>query len=149
MNFETIDWEAEALRVSRAFEVEEECEFFVIPPDWYDLEKGETRELLHDFGLEQHNVEALGEFELTVNYSPESRFYGLESLDTGEAAVISIQWDGSLPRRVYRHKPTKFLVRPLFHLDLLTPEVEAALGVSISANQKLEWTQEYKARYGL
>lgn len=41
------------------------------------------------------------------------------------------------------------LAKGLYYLDFLTPELEASLGITVSAHEKLEWRLEYEARYGL
>ena len=46
-------------------------------------------------------------------------------------------WKGRLESR---------FVKPLVNLDLLTDEIERALGATVTATERLEWTLEYETR---
>ena len=144
MNFDMMECEVEFERIRRAFDVAGECEILT-EGDYISLEsKGEkgAKLRLHDgaelqasYSLRSRTLgftlwvnETFTEFELGTNYVWYSVMYNPFP-----------EYDDSSLR----------LVKGLFHLGLLTPEIERGLRVSISAHQKLEWTLEYEARYEL
>ena len=130
MNFETMDWEAEAERVRHAF-----CANDLIP--FHKSASGCTIEIQTPQG------------GLSMQYGEDGRYFALQGQEQ-IPTEISINWDGTLDGQAVCGPETQadsdFIAKGLFHLDSLTPEVEAALQVSISNHQKLEWQLEYEAR---
>ncbi len=92
-----------------------------------------------------------------VHYHQHERWFVLREANVldPEIAFVSLNWDNSLCNSDVVRKPDKTanlahcLARVLFNLGLLTPEVEAALEVSITAHEKLGWAREYEELYGI
>ena len=136
-SYETLDWEAEAIRMARAYGVKVECAFI------------ETR-----YGKDFIDIATRKKAEIsegvvgTAGYSPSNRFYTVRSRSSW--TVIQLSWLGEVQSaHVGKDFEVAALARAFFHLELLTPEVEAALSVSITAHEKLEWAREYEERYGI
>lgn len=129
MIYETMDLMAEARRIARAFGVEG-------PVSWFD----------HDddivFVLENKP-------SLVVSYNIEGN-YKIFNFDNPLAIwsddCTVIREDGSAIRNHPNSENDEVLACALFHLNLLTPEIEAALNISVTSHLKLEWTLEHKAR---
>ncbi len=130
MTFERIDWEAEALRVASAFGIEFPCQF---------LEFDSDQRLLYLQGFTSRIwLRKEGALYLTALYDQKGRLFTV-SESYADSAEIFIGWDGSVDRRPWFYDHNLLIARALFYLDLLTPEVEAALLVSVSAHERLEW----------
>ncbi len=137
ITFETMDWEAEAKRVSLAFGVEEKCRFV----------KSSLNETMTFRPLTDGQDVKVPDGSVRVYYQLKVRSYQIFASSKISVAVRFITSGGVITRIVPKDCPAvKPLARALFHLDLLTPEVEAALKVNISAHQKIEWTLEYEER---
>ena len=136
MTYETLDWPSEAERVALAFGVVGECEF---------QNTGLTHSLkfIDQNGTAQPVLRGEGEYVAAVEYSAAGRRFSASrnyiSLDSEAETRIHIGWDGSVRRVSLWLGEADFLAKALYHLGLLTPEVEAALKVSISSHQKAEW----------
>lgn len=145
MSYETIDWNAEALRVARAFGVEGEFR----DGGFYDkkyLSVGEHYEAIPFTGA------GYGEL-FSVVYTFDQMQFEVWNTWNHTRTDCHIGYDGSFSDGLSTLDKKKFpiahrypLARALFHLDLLTPEVEEALQVSVSAHEKMEWTMGYEAR---
>ena len=136
-----MDWKAEAERVARAFGLEGKCEFY--RRNKHD-ESRYFRHLVKPYAITFPHP--IGETRLRVTYDPNGRHFDLSN---GSAwSLMSVGWDV----RQYQLPILAFynfhIAKALFYLDLLTPEIEDALEVSISAHEKLEWILEFEARYG-
>ena len=140
-----MDWKAEAKRIQVAFNLKTECEFV-------QNESGACLESVG--GQKDEGIYLQGEYlhdwlELLVTYSAKDRVFEIsrvrtpEKLHGGSFSMVIITWDGStsiIGGDSYSH----ILARALFHLDLLTPEVEITIRATISAHEKLEWKLEYE-----
>lgn len=134
MTYETLNWELEAQRVARAFGVEGEC-------DWH-IHNEDRRLFLADTSPYVPYV-PFSCSEIAIAYARSGRDFHNAS------SYLVIGFDGKIHVNEGAEKFGKPLARALFHLDLLSPAVESALGVSISHHEKLEWTLEYEARHGV
>jgi len=152
MNFETMDWDAEAQRVQRAFGIEPSCEFVLLRENggrWFTVRDREEGEIIYGSLI-------CGPLFISVNYYQNYMSFcvGMANLDD-EPPMTSLKlgYDGNdiFVYELSKNHPEYALLisRALFYLDLISPEVEAALQLSITAHQKLEWTLEYEARYEL
>jgi len=139
MDFETIDWEQESQRVARAFGIEEQCHF-VMENDLVTrkLYVGEEPYIF----VSRTKLIGVDYFELGHT------FQAVNPRRTKAEAFVSLDWGVSILMSQPEAELSPLLAKPLFHLGLLTPEVEAALKVTITAHQKLEWALEYERRYG-
>jgi len=151
-NYETLDWELEAQRVAAAFEVAEPCHFthlrgitsYVATERETDLNKS----LLLKNGL-----------YVDISYDRESKVFVVSEINENgyvkHSCLIVVGWGG--PNRTVRYgkrsaQPDYILhtlAKALLFLDLLTPEVETQIGISITAHERIEWTLEHEARNGL
>jgi hypothetical protein len=134
MAYETLNWKHEANRVAAAFGAEGECEF---------VEFDAGQRLLQWRGWSR--IYLAGSLYFGALYDGEGRLFSVTEGYT-DAAEIFISWDGSVNQRPWFYKHNILLARALFHLQLLTPEVEGALNVSVTAHDKLEWTLNYRER---
>jgi len=147
MTPETIDWPLEARRIRQAFGLQGLCLF----KPWYEGAR--------QFQMDGNSLVPLGDnAKLFVAYEGVMKFtiwrsngfdpsIGLDrasELDT----YIGLTYDGKVRGQTFAGRYSNTLAKGLFHLDLLTPEVEAALKVSVSAHEKAEWTLEYERHYG-
>jgi hypothetical protein len=132
MTFETMDWEAEAKRVARAF----------------GLLTCTVASELHQGGVCYRANDTTNEFNVSCKYTSRYQCFELERVDKNiiglNSSTIYLNWEGSVRTAHPDAQTTPELAKGLFHLDLLTPEVEAALQVSISNHQKIEWALEYE-----
>jgi len=147
MNFETVDWELEARRVAAAFGIAQgTCKFHL---NSASDEQFEERCLLLKNG-----GSANGDgFVLDIIYTRLSRYFAMCDNATGDLARVHILWNGELRYVKYEMAPllAEPLARALDHLDLLTPEIEAELKISVSAHQKIKWVIEHSKvmQYGI
>ncbi len=133
MTLETIDWELEAERVKRAFGLKGEARFKL----WYDLAR--------QFQLDGNSLVPLGESEqLIIAYEGVMKFtlWRNGEFDT----YIGIDFEGKRRGQTFAGRGCHTIAEGLFHLGLLTPEIEAALGMDISHHQRAEWILEYDER---
>lgn len=139
--YDTIDWQAEAQRVKRAFGVEGECEFRLENYERLLYEDGDEGMIYQPKIAENLYVQAA--------WTDSDRYFLIHQCHGHKSTSIGI-WDTGVlndsPNDLTYAVP---LARALFHLDLLTPEVETALQVTISHHEKLEWLREYEERYGV
>ena len=146
MTYETMDWEAEAKRVAKAFNVLSACYFDYDPDEAKcDLCSRPAQTTASVFLTDWH--------QLRSSYDrDEGRLFEIHK---GTSNVfILIYWDGDVNQSWGKNSdltPGYFelinmLAKGLFHMDLLTIEVEAHLQTSITVHQKLEWTLEYEER---
>ncbi len=173
MEFETMDWKSEAQRVMMAFDVAEECEFvdesnFFGPTKILSLRRSRLvkfwKRFFHlfirpridkvDKILTQDGMLLLVSYRLDTGklllYFTLTENKPMTILDRAWASVC-FSPDGSLVRELLLADSNKYavpLAKGLFHLGLLSPEIEAALKIAVSAHQKMEWTLEYEASYG-
>lgn len=141
MDFETIDWNVEAKRVARAFDFEGECEF--VPTTYaHEME-------IVSGGSSQLKIHQ--RLYLNATYSLYGREFGLwqgwEFSQSWSARVV-VKWNNRIVVHLNPSEPRLFLAHALFRLDLLTPETEAELKVSLTAHERIEWTLEREERYG-
>jgi len=130
MNFESMDWEAEAQRVAAAFGVEAPCQF---------LEFDSNQRLLYVQGFTSRIwLKHTQTLYLTAFYAQNGRLFTITQ-GYGDSAELFIGWDGSVDRRPWFYDHNPIIARALFYLDLLTPEAEEALCISVSAHDRLEW----------
>lgn len=138
MTYETIDWEAEAKRVAKAFGIKGECV-------WIDVRKQAVQLVALDDLVCKYGIPISEDAYAVVQYSKGSRFFQI--FDGSPDVGIFINWQGAVwESDVIAHGDT--LAKALYHLSLLTPEVEQALGVTIDAHTKLEWELEFAGRDG-
>lgn len=134
MDFDSIDWKAEATRVALAFGVKTHSYFG--KSNWG---YGKAMRFYISGGPRVY-LETLDTAQLIVLYSRECREFTLIKFPDGKASV-SLSYSGqlidkpSIVHSIYSYP----LARALFLLDLLTPEVENALQTTISTHQKIEW----------
>jgi hypothetical protein len=143
MTYETIDWEVEAKRVARAFGVEGKVEF-----RQHRRLKGSQR--FGVIGVRKLAVPVGEGFFVDVAYETKGRFFALADKTHKNWVSLKIGWvrgDISYGDSGNVEEFSTRLARGLFHLDLLTPEVEHKLTATISAHQKMEWAGEYQQRY--
>lgn len=153
--YETMDWDAEAKRVAAAFglDMTAEYEFREFP------EENPQTMLLRQIGAPkivlptrpetsfEYFIGAKGRiFVLSNNGNPNNGPVGARAM-----TLASLYWDGTIDITPFQldSRYSEILARALFHLDLLTPEVEQALQVSVSAHEKIEWGRECEKRNGL
>jgi len=149
--FETLDWNAEARRVARAFGVTEECHFHTYVEN-EPIENGDgdypyLRLTLKD-GLTEPTIFCRDDVALLCEYDEDigrSYYVYAEKGVTG----IRMEWDESLASLIKDSTLLPLLAKGLFYLDILTPEVEETLKITVTAHEKLEWAREYEQRYGL
>lgn len=140
MNYETIKWQDEARSVARAFGVKCEC-YFAPDENEHVLRHDET-------GWLPGNDETW----VSVRYKASHRDFML--VKERKTIGIEISYDADpAGTRIYAGVSKTdnlelqiYLTRTLFYLDLLTPQLEAALQLSISHHQKLEWAMEFENR---
>jgi hypothetical protein len=148
MNYETMDWEAEAIRVARAFGIKEKCEF-----RFERLRNGTRMSAFKQMSL---YIEATASKPslpwgdvLHASCDNDGRTYDAIAKSSSDFnLVISFEWDGELmiAELVDNYAYVDLFAKGLFHLGLLTEEVEAELKIYITAHQKLEWALEYEER---
>ena len=134
LSFKNIDWELEAKRVALAFGVREQCEF---------LEKKAGQMSLCG-RWEQRYVFIAPEIVLEAVYDSESRMFGVGTADNG--SCVRIFWDGRKSEVVVDDYERGIIIRALLELGLLSPDIEAALGTTFSAHQKLEEMLAFEER---
>ncbi len=146
MTFETLDYVAEAERISTAFDVKGECEFIGSDYDTMKLRQNNITQIELNT-RDNLFLYCVYEKQLGRTFS----IYSKSENDSVELAQITVDWLRGLPYEPVSeaidtiHAYT--LAKGIFYLDLLTPEVEAAMQVTISNHQKLEWVLEYNARF--
>lgn len=133
MTYKTIDWVAEAERVRRAFGIEEECEFKF---------NRNRMELKHNNWWPEVN----GAIIFISFFDDRKSFAVCDDRESSSCAIFTEKEPDVFRSNSEVSAPQ--LAKALCHLSLLTAEVETALGVSISAHQKLEWELEYAERWG-
>jgi len=146
-NYETLDWELEARRVAKAFEIEKECYFYSVIESngeecrWLRL-KGEDSPLLFN----RHAW-------FNIRYTREYRGFYVVVPDLKWAVLeVEFSWNGELIESIFTDYHALKIARGLFRLGLLTPAIETelwALMTNNSAHEKLEWKLEYEAQNGL
>jgi len=175
MDYETLDWDAEAARIIRAFGISQPVQFLD-----EGLNEGRKPHLfkylrtLDDDPTIYLSIPA--DLEMDVTYhspkqKPQQLPLGLKFFRVFRAgtmiegtsmyqAKVELNWDGSVSSDFYQFQKQKnsfyipsgyfglaqVLAKGLFHLDLLSPEVEDVLELNITAHQKLEWALEYDSR---
>jgi len=140
MDYDSIDWEVEAKRVARAFGIEEQCQFVL------DNDLVSRSLYVGDDPYFYLSSEAI----VRVDYFDLGRSFQTMNPRQAKAVLfVSIDWDGFILMSQAEFKLSLLLSKPLFHLGLLSPEVEAALKLTITAHQKIEWARQYEERYGL
>jgi len=144
MTSEIINWELEAKRVGLAFGLTWPCWFV----RYGDANK--TYQLITTKSGEWHELIGQDEIQLHIRYTKDGRWYYLK--DSSQQSLM--RFCRQLNHFTYSAIPflpdhSKIFVRALFKLDLLTPQVEECLGITISTHEKLEWTLEYEQRYGV
>jgi len=146
--YSSIDWIAEATRVAQAFGVEGECH-------WNDSQPvGLHRKLKSNGNTPVVNSGHFLDYFMCLT-GPFIRIWQTENGD--EYGNLGTQIEANLNTSnsrftIYGNPDKAFLLifaRALFHLNLLTIEVENALCVIISATEKMEWGREYEERYGV
>ena len=137
MDYETIDWDAEALRIARAFGVEAPLRF---------RRKIKDSKIRHDLLSGSHTHIVVHEtLRLTVNYKPHCLHFKLHYGDV--ATAVTIGYNGMVGQATVESKYSNQLAKGLFHLGLLHHDTIEILGWSISEHDKLEWLLEYEERY--
>jgi len=133
MDYETMDWEDEAKRVASAFGVREECEF--VEDKW-------GQKVLR--GTWDGQSPAIApEICLLAAYTSEYRDFSMANCDHG--TYVRIFWDGRKPE-IECGMYEEAVAHSLLLLGLLSPEIEAALGATFSAHQKLEWLVDFEEK---
>jgi hypothetical protein len=165
MTYETIDWDAEALLVARAFGCDEDCRFEEKLDGepvksglgnerylcWKIAEEGQEW-ILKLKGLAEYwnhwywfpELEEVA-FRCTYNKDYGRHFIISPSHETGDTS-IEIGWDGDCGCGIGDKALAIRLAKGLFRLGLLSHGTEAELKVTISAHEKLEWVREYEER---
>lgn len=144
MNLGTMDWELEAVRVAGAFGVAEECEFRNKSNSGADDEFEERL-----FCLKNAELPLVNEFKMSVTYMKTRRIFVILNPQNHCVGQVFISWQGqSMFGGFGSFGKLPLMTRALFHLGLglLTPEIEAALNVNISAHEKAEWLLEFETR---
>jgi len=172
-DYETMDWDAEAKRVARAFGTRPPVQFAPL----YDDSAALFRCLLTISDEPSMYIPISPVLSILVSYHSPAQFaHGRKYFQVHRTGTmieghsmasenIELNWDGSVSadhlslhqtkssfrddRRWHNHRYNCVLSRGLFHLNYLTPEVESLLGVSISHHQRMEWTLKYEEHYGL
>ena len=150
--YETMDWEAEAKRIARAFGVEGECHFEV-PQHDPPAQGGSQR--IPQTGFRTLRLKN-GDYARLANgvhfwcdyRRGAGRNYWLRA-SLHSRLGIKVAWGGQLAFQIDDYTLAPALTKGSFHLGLLTSEIEAALKANVTAHEKLEWTREYEERYGL
>lgn len=139
LNFFTIDWALESLKVTQAFDVRESC---IFGPKWgTDRTAMEYSPVLEPLRF-CHIKDAL----LSITYRPYSRSFTIQGQGRN-GRIAQIMWIDEQPiSSVGDAEYSLWLAKGLFHLDLLTLEVEQALALSVSHHERLEWQLEYELR---
>jgi len=148
MDYETIDWEAEAQRVARAFGLSEKCYFREqVPPA-----TSSSRLYYHDLCWKDTKggyefPDGSGVIFICVYVKQIGVRYGFEREYGRANTSFLLNWKSKPIVRGNDAVLVPLLAKGLFHLGLLTAEVETMLNVS--NHEKLEWAREYEERYGL
>ena len=140
MDFETMDWKAEAERVARAFGVEGKC-FFRAEYEEYVLRSVDRAN--KDY-FKQPLIQP--RVYLLATYEAEGQYFEIYNPAAGQSTTIIIGDTIDLNRFSGDLFFANEMARALYKLDLLTPEIEAMLKVNISAHQRLEWALEFESR---
>ncbi len=142
MDYETMDWEAEAVRVAWAFDVKTECKFRQKVKRF-----GEWRILL---SCGRNDVTIRDDLRLYVTYKPQSMWFKLEDKTTSLSWTwVTLDMNGRMVDAGTTHEFSDRMVKGLCRLGLLTPEIDAALESGATAHEKLEWALEFVERNGL
>ncbi len=141
-----MDWGVESQRVTRAFGVKRRCVFKKMEESWL------ISMYLRDQPLALSDEAEKTKLRLIVEYNLHERRFDVWGHSGPKAFIkaarrtqIVLGWDGTVISSWLIYHDARLpddgelLARGLFFLGLLTPEVEAALKVSISQHQKMEW----------
>jgi len=149
------NWDAEAERISKAFEIEIKVQFY-----WGPLVEGR---ILVPVLPPTPNAPRIrptiilnGGFELQVSYDSDIWNDGrLFEIIKGKSSLsILIDWNGDVNETLSSKPISQFeefeiaqkLAKGLQFLDLLTPEVEGYLFRDVTSHQKLEWLLELEEK---
>ena len=122
MDFESMDWEAEAKRVAEAFRVQHLCQFYESEFWAYTLKLVFSSESTHE-----HHPK-VGDAELSVEYTAHYRCYSLERFHANMIGLgsteVMLHCDGTSPPIHRNDRNARQMAEALFCLGLLTPEIE-------------------------
>jgi len=146
MQFEPIDWEAEATRFIMAFDVEEKCQFVRSAdeekPYYYLCETGgEAGNESDEFVLLSN-----GQYRSFSLY-PDAYYFFIsrEKKARRDCEFVGIHHDGTVMRNI-NTEPLYIVAEGVFNLGLYSPEVEVTFkGVYLQSSKQL-WEAEHQAR---
>jgi len=150
--FETLDWELEARRLNAAFGIEGEFRAA------FDDEPSGPKWLIKTIGSDaMPNMFIVNaEFWVSFYYDRKNRYFTVGKIPRQSPTSFPnkkfiLNWAGTQFRVQGSQIDIEghwIIAKGLYHLGLLTDEIETAMQVAVSAHQKIEWTLEYESRCG-